>query len=97
MKKEIHPKTHQVTFKCATCGSEFVIESTNKKDTMNIDVCSNCHPFYKGSSDNQKARGRAEKLSDKFNAGKDYVPAKKETTTVKKESKNISTSFEDIK
>lgn len=54
MKKEIHPKTHTVTFKCATCGSTFQIESTLKQDTVNLDVCSNCHPFYGDNMSKQK-------------------------------------------
>ena len=46
MNKKIQPKMHEVTFKCATCNSEYKIQSTVKQDTVSIDVCSNCHPFY---------------------------------------------------
>ncbi len=77
MKKKIQPKLHEVTFKCASCGSEYKILSTIKQDNVSIDVCSNCHPFYKGSLQNQKVKGRAEKLSSKFEAGKKSIGTKK--------------------
>lgn len=99
MKKNIQPKVHEVTFKCATCGSEFKIMSTLKQDTASIDVCSNCHPFYKGGQVNQKVKGRAEKLSTKFEAGKKTLSSKP-TKKVKKTKKSKNTkakSLEDLK
>ncbi len=100
MNKNIQPKTHNVTFKCASCGSEYVIESTYKQDSVSIDVCSNCHPFYKGKSLNQKVKGRAEKLSDKFAAGKNTMntkPAAKQTKPAKAKKSNLVKSLDDLK
>ena len=97
MKKKIQPKMHEVTFKCATCNSEYKILSTIKQDTVAIDVCSNCHPFYKGSSVNQKAKGRAEKLSSKFVAGKQSMtnkPVKKVKATKKRK---VVKTLDDLK
>lgn len=101
MNKKIQPKTHTVTFKCASCGSEYQIESTYKQDTVSIDVCSNCHPFYKSKSLNQKAKGRAEKLSEKFAAGMNTMktkPAPKANQTKKTNKKtNLVKSLDDLK
>jgi large subunit ribosomal protein L31 len=86
MNKTIHPKTHSVTFKCASCGATYQIQSTLKQDIVNLDVCANCHPFYKGGMGEQKAKGRSERLSAKFNAGKENL----NTKTVKKSTKKRS-------
>ena len=45
MKKEIHPEYGKCIVKCA-CGETFETGSTLK--TMNVDICSKCHPFYTG-------------------------------------------------
>jgi large subunit ribosomal protein L31 len=47
MKKDIHPKMKLVTMKCA-CGAEHRFYTT--RDTIRIDVCSNCHPLYRGQA-----------------------------------------------
>ena len=100
MKKSIQPKLHEVTFKCASCGSEYVVESTLKQDVVSIDVCSNCHPFYKGGNTNQKVKGRAEKLSSKFDAGKQNLgkkATKTKKTAVAKENNKVIKSLDDLK
>ena len=46
MKKDIHPKYYpQVKIKCA-CGATFEIGSTMPE--MEVEICSQCHPFYTG-------------------------------------------------
>ena len=100
MKKNIQPKLHEVTFKCATCGSEYKVESTLKQDVVSIDVCSNCHPFYKGGNTNQKVKGRAEKLSSKFDAGKQNLgkkAAKTKKTATSKANNKVIKSLDDLK
>ncbi|KUK77424.1 MAG: hypothetical protein XD93_0333 [candidate division WS6 bacterium 34_10] len=47
MKKGIHPKYNQVKVVCS-CGNEFVTGSTLDADTINVELCSKCHPFYTG-------------------------------------------------
>jgi large subunit ribosomal protein L31 len=93
MNKQIQPKLHMVTFKCASCGATYEIESTLKQDVVNLDVCANCHPFYKGGIGDQKVKGRAEKLSGKFNTGKEAMANKsvKKTTTKRKNKKVVKT------
>ena len=64
MKEGIHPEYHQATIKC-NCGNEFVAGST--KESIRVEVCSKCHPFYTGS---QKmlvdAGGRVDKFNKKY-------------------------------
>ena len=47
MKKGIHPKYNQIKVVCS-CGNEFVTGSTLDVDTISIELCSKCHPFYTG-------------------------------------------------
>ncbi len=66
MKKGIHPELKLVTARCA-CGAEHKIWST--KETIKIDVCSNCHPFYKGGGSAAlivDTEGRVQKFKRKF-------------------------------
>lgn len=100
MNKNIQPKVHEVTYKCASCGAEYKIMSTIKQDFVSLDVCSHCHPFYIGKSLNQKAKGRAEKLSEKFDAGKKNMAAKPISVTQKsKKASNskVIKSLDDLK
>ena len=97
MKKDIQPQMYNSKYTCASCGSNFDILSTKEGNVM-IDVCSQCHPFYVGSQSNTTLRGRAEKLSNKFNTGKTFTSNKKqETTSNKKANKSqIKHSLESL-
>ncbi|MDR1234846.1 MAG: 50S ribosomal protein L31 [Mycoplasmataceae bacterium] len=99
MNKKIQPNVHVVTFKCASCGASYQIESTIKQDVVNLDVCANCHPFYKGGIGDQKAKGRAEKLSSKFTTGKETISTKapKKEARVRKSNKKIVKSLDELK
>ena len=44
MKTGIHPNYHTVQVKCS-CGNEFETGSI-KEGTINVEMCSECHPFY---------------------------------------------------
>ena len=45
MKKNIHPELKDCTVTCA-CGASFKTKST--KESISVEVCSECHPFYTG-------------------------------------------------
>lgn len=66
-----------VGFNCTSCKKKYEILSSHKEDTINIDICSNCHPFYLGQTNLNRNLGPAEKLKDKFAAGKSYIQNKK--------------------
>lgn len=67
MKANIHPEQKECKVICA-CGNEFTTMST--KETMNIEVCSECHPFYTGTQGKSKKTGKVEKFNKKYNLGK---------------------------
>jgi len=46
MKKDIHPKYYpKAKIKCG-CGAVFEVGSTQPE--INVEICSQCHPFYTG-------------------------------------------------
>lgn len=64
MKKDIQPKYEAVTVVCNGCGT--VIETRSTKESINVEVCSKCHPFYTGKQRAASAKGRIDKFNRKF-------------------------------
>jgi len=65
LKQDIQPKFYQATVSC-NCGNEFVTGST--KESIRVEVCSKCHPFYTGSQNLLiSSGGRVEKFKKKYN------------------------------
>lgn len=67
MKKDTHPKYAPVAATC-TCGNTFTMNSTLGQATIDLDVCSNCHPFYTGKQKQAATGGRVERFSKRFGA-----------------------------
>ena len=59
MKDGIHPKYVKCEVRCA-CGEVFETRAT--KETINVDVCSKCHPFYTGRQKLVDKGGRVDKF-----------------------------------
>lgn len=70
MKEKIHPEYVECKVHCA-CGSNFVTRST--RPAINVDICSQCHPFFTGKQKFVDTAGRVEKFQKKFAAGKYFV------------------------
>ena len=64
MKKDIHPKYTKVTVTCANCGNTFETRST--RQSIKVDICSNCHPFYTGKQVLVDTAGRVERFQKRF-------------------------------
>ena len=65
MKQDIHPDYHEVNVTCS-CGNKFVTQSVMAKENFNIEVCSECHPFYTGKQKIVDTAGRVDKFNQKF-------------------------------
>ena len=63
MKKDIHPDYKVCTVSCA-CGNTF--ESKSSVETMRLDICAECHPFFTGEQKIVDAAGRIEKFKAKY-------------------------------
>ena len=58
MKTGIHPDYHVTTVTCG-CGNTFTTRSTASSDSIHVEVCSNCHPFYTGKQKILDTGGRS--------------------------------------
>ncbi|MGN0169972.1 MAG: 50S ribosomal protein L31 [Lachnospiraceae bacterium] len=63
MREGIHPAYYQATVTC-NCGNTFTTGST--KESIHVEICSKCHPFYTGQQKATKARGRIDQFNKKY-------------------------------
>jgi large subunit ribosomal protein L31 len=64
MKAGIHPDYKVIAVTC-TCGNKFETRSTSGQD-LQVEVCSNCHPFYTGKQKIVDTGGRVDKFRKKY-------------------------------
>lgn len=55
----------QATVKCLNCGSQYTLGLTT--ETLNLEICANCHPFYTGQETLVDTAGRIEKFQARMN------------------------------
>ena len=67
MKKGIHPEYQLAKVHCA-CGNNFETRATI--DKINVEICSNCHPYFTGKQNLVDTAGRIEKYMEKYNLTK---------------------------
>lgn len=75
MKDNIHPQYFKEAKAHCVCGNAFNVGST--KEYLEMEICSNCHPFYTGKEKIVDAVGQVQKFRKR-------LAQKKET---KKQSK----------
>ena len=63
MKADLHPKYYQATVSCA-CGESFEAGSTS--ETLRVEICSKCHPFFTGKQKFVDTGGRVERFKRKY-------------------------------
>lgn len=63
MKTDIHPKYDEATITCS-CGN--VVNTRSTKDSMHVDVCSVCHPFFTGEQRIVDTAGRVERFNRRY-------------------------------
>ena len=66
MKKELHPKYNdQAKLVCACGTSDWVVGST--KESLSVEICSSCHPFWSGEQKIVDTEGRVERMMRRYN------------------------------
>jgi len=83
MKKDIHPPYHQKAKVTCACGAVFTIGAT--KPEFEVEICSECHPFYTGKEKIVDVAGRVEK----FKARMEKVEGVKGTRAPSKRAKRV--------
>ncbi|MDO9694514.1 MAG: 50S ribosomal protein L31 [Candidatus Latescibacteria bacterium] len=63
MKKDIHPKYIECEVSCL-CGNVVHTRSTLPK--INVEICSNCHPFFTGQQKIVDTAGRIERFKKRY-------------------------------
>ncbi len=91
MKKDIHPTYYKEARIVCVCGNSFTLGATQKE--IQVEICSNCHPFYTGKQNLIDTAGRAERFKTRAaKASAEKVIKKKEkkaTRVAKKKPKVI--------
>jgi large subunit ribosomal protein L31 len=64
MKKDTHPNVFKAKVRCS-CGYESELVST-KGENVEVEICSNCHPFYTGKQRFVDTAGRIDRFRRKY-------------------------------
>ncbi|MDD3498564.1 MAG: 50S ribosomal protein L31 [Candidatus Moranbacteria bacterium] len=96
MKKDIHPKYYpSAKIKCA-CGA--VLETGSTQEHIEVEICSNCHPFFTGDKKVVDTAGRVERFKQlRAKSDKKKEDAKKAKATKKVTKKNEKSKKKDLK
>ena len=98
MKQDIHPTYYNnVTVTCA-CGNKFVTGAT--VESIQIEICAACHPFFTGKSKLIDTAGRVDKFKERLARAATLKTSKKELSTgklIKNESQPKSAKAEPTK
>lgn len=81
MKANIHPDYMETKVTCSGCGTTFTSHST--VPSIEVEICSQCHPFYTGKQKLVDTAGRV----DKFMARRKAAEERKAQATPKKPRK----------
>jgi large subunit ribosomal protein L31 len=99
MKKDIHPKYYSDSKITCACGA--VLETGSTQKDIEVEICSNCHPFFTGDKKVIDTAGRVErfkqlaaKSAEKKEAAKNNKSKKKDD---KKESQKKSKDLKSLK
>ncbi len=65
MKLEIHPIYFDDAVVTCSCGTSWTTGAT--KQTIKVEICSKCHPFFTGEQRIVDTEGRVERLRRRFN------------------------------
>jgi len=60
MKTKTHPTWHEAAVRCVSCGTTWATGAT--VESLTVEICSNCHPFYTGEQRIVDTEGRVDKF-----------------------------------
>ncbi len=64
MKEKIHPKYFPDAKVTCSCGNSFTTGST--RQTLRVELCNKCHPFFTGEQKIIDTAGRVERFNKKY-------------------------------
>lgn len=75
MKDGIHPAYHEKAKVTCSCGAAFTVGST--KPAIEVEICSQCHPFFTGQEKMLDVAGRIDKFKARQAKAASAVKAEK--------------------
>jgi large subunit ribosomal protein L31 len=81
MREGIHPAIKQMKVTCL-CGNTF--DSYSIRNSINVEVCSACHPFFTGQKRVVDTAGRVERFVNRAGKGASYGQKEKPKSVVRK-------------
>jgi len=85
MKVQIHPQYfEEAKVVCSSCGLNYTTGST--KESIHVEVCSKCHPFYTGEHKFLDVKGKVEKFKKKQEVAAEFK-AKKASSKISSDEK----------
>ena len=75
MKANIHPDYMETKVTCSGCGTTF--ESRSTVPAIEVEICSQCHPFYTGKQKLVDTAGRVDKFMARRKAADELKAAAK--------------------
>lgn len=75
MKQDIHPRYTEAQVVCSGCGTRFQTRAT--VDNIEVEICSQCHPFYTGKQKLVDVAGRVDRFRAKQQQATNKRSAKK--------------------
>ena len=64
MKDKIHPQYYTDAKVVCACGNSFTVGATKK--LMQVEACSQCHPFFTGERRVMDTAGRVERFKQRY-------------------------------
>lgn len=68
MKKDTHPTYFANAVATCACGATYTVGSP--KETISVEICAHCHPFYTGQDKIMDATGRVDRFKKRTAASK---------------------------
>jgi len=87
MKKETHPPYYPKAHVSCVCGNSFTVGATKEK--IEIEICSDCHPFYKGTDQLIDTAGRADRFKARREKAAQSQIRKKKIKKAEKAKKKV--------
>ncbi len=63
-KTSLHPQYYPQSAVTCSCGASYAMGST--KDSLKVDICKECHPFYTGNQKLIDTAGRVDRFREKM-------------------------------
>lgn len=94
MKPNIHPQWFDDAVVTCACGNSFTTGASAA--TLQVDICSACHPFFTGEMRFVDRQGRVDRFMQKVKAAEALKAAKAKKTTAPAKPTGPTKSYQEV-